>query len=212
VPGDAESIAATRRELGLPGGYLLYVGTLEPRKNLPLLLDAWEAMRDDEQGAPPLVLAGGYGWRSRGLMDRLQALRGEGVVLLGRVDQERLVRLLQAATCFVYPSLYEGFGLPPAEALACGVPVVATHGGSLPEVLGDAALLVDPHEPAELAAAIGRALREPGLAAELSARGPRQAARFSWAASAAALEEVLLEALAVSRAASNGHGSPAPWS
>jgi glycosyltransferase involved in cell wall biosynthesis len=211
VPGRAEAIAATRAGLGAPQGYLLYAGTLEPRKNLPLLLDAWEGMLAEDGEAPPLVIAGGYGWRSRALMARLEGLREAGVRVLGRVAQERLVALLQAARCFVFPSLYEGFGLPPMEALACGVPVVATRAGSLPEVLGDAALLVDPHDPVELAHAIRRVLGERELAADLAARGPRRAARYTWAASAEALEGVLLEALASAGANGAGGRRPPAW-
>ena len=104
--------------------------------------------------------------------------------------------MLQAARCFVYPSLYEGFGLPAAEALACGVPTIVADTSSLPEVVGDAALLVDPHDPGTLADALRRLLEEPELAADLAARGPRQAARFSWERGAEQLETVLLEALA----------------
>ncbi len=103
--------------------------------------------------------------------------------------------MLQAARVFVYPSLYEGFGLPAAEALACGVPTVVARTSSLPEVVGNAALLVDPHDPGELADAMQRLLAEPDLAADLAARGPRQATRFSWEKSAEQLEAVLLEAL-----------------
>jgi glycosyltransferase involved in cell wall biosynthesis len=207
VPGEQATIAAMRAELGAPAGYLLYVGTLEPRKNLPLLLDAWEAMRAEDAETLPLVIAGGYGWRSRGLVERIERHRGAGIIMLGRVEQERLVALMQATRCLVYPSLYEGFGLPPVEALACGVPVVATHGGSLPEVLGEAALLVDPHDPVALANAIQRVVGDAGLAAELASRGPRQAARYSRTDSAAGFEAVLLEALAAARdGGSDRHG------
>ncbi|HEV8630083.1 MAG TPA: glycosyltransferase family 1 protein [Thermoanaerobaculia bacterium] len=196
TPASAEAIAATRRELGCPEGYLLYAGTLEPRKNVGLLVDAWLSLPHEDVPLPPLLLAGGYGWKSRRLLARLEGLRGQGARLLGRLDDDAHLRVLQAARCFIYPSLYEGFGLPAAEALACGVPTVVARTSSLPEVVGNAALLVDPHEPAELAEALRRLLADSSLAAELAARGPRQAARFSWQKSAAQLEEVLLEALA----------------
>jgi len=195
-PASAEQVAATRRELDCPDGYVLYVGTLEPRKNVELLVDAWLALREEHGDVPPLVLVGGYGWKSRALHARLEALAAEGVHLLGRLADDEHLRVLQAARCFVYPSLYEGFGLPAAEALACGVPTVVTNTSSLPEVVGDAALLVDPHDPGDLAEAMRRVLQEPGLAADLAARGPRQAARFSWERSAEQLETALLEALA----------------
>ncbi len=196
APASVAEIEATRRDLGCPDGYVLYAGTLEPRKNVGLLLDAWLGLRDEHPETPPLLLAGGYGWKSRELHARLDSLASEGVRLLGRLDDEQHLRVLQAARLFVYPSLYEGFGLPAAEALACGVPTVVAHTSSLPEVVGDAALLVDPHDPGELAHAMQRILAEPDLAADLAARGPRQAARFSWEKSAEQLEAVFLEALA----------------
>ncbi len=196
APASADEVAATRRRLDCAHGYVLYAGTLEPRKNVGLLLDAWLALRHELAELPPLLLAGGYGWKSRELHARLAGLSGEGVRLLGWLDDDEYLRVLQAARCFVYPSLYEGFGLPAAEALACGVPTIVADTSSLPEVVGDAALLVDPHDPGTLADALRRLLEEPELAADLAARGPRQAARFSWERGAEQLETVLLEALA----------------
>ncbi len=195
APASPEQVAATRQRLGCPQGYVLYAGTLEPRKNVALLLDAWLALRAEGADPPPLLLAGGYGWKSRDLLQRLEREAGAGVRLLGRLGDEEHLSVLQAARCFVYPSLYEGFGLPAVEALACGVPTVVAHTSSLPEVVGEAAWLVDAHDPGELADALRRLLDEPARAAELAARGPRQAARFSWETSAAQLEAVLLEAL-----------------
>ncbi len=194
-PGAPEAIAATRQALGAPEGYLLYAGTLEPRKGLHALLDAWEALRAGDRRAPPLVLAGPYGWRSRDLVRRIERLRPAGALPLGRLPRARLVEVFQAARAFVYPSLYEGFGFPPAEALACGVPVVATRSSSLPEVVGDAGLLVEPGDAPALAAAIARLLADPGLAAGLAARGPAQAGRFRWDRCAERTEAVFQEAL-----------------
>lgn len=196
APASTEQVEATRRELGFPRGYILYVGTLEPRKNVELLLEAWLALRAEHEDTPPLVLAGGYGWKSRALLGRLQELSESGVRLLGRLSDDEHLRVLQAARVFVYPSLYEGFGLPAAEALACGIPTIVARTGSLPEVVGEAALLVDAHDPGELTEALQRVLAEPVLASELATRGPRQAARFSWERSAAELEAVFLEVLA----------------
>jgi len=195
TPAIADQVAATRRELGCPQGYVLYAGTLEPRKNVGLLADAWLALHEERADFPPLLLAGGYGWKSRELHARLERLAPRGVRVLGRLDDETHLRVLQAARCFVYPSLYEGFGLPAAEALACGVPTIVANTSSLPEVVGDAALLVDPHDPVALADAIERVIADPTLAADLAARGPLRAARFSWDRGAEQLEAVLLEAL-----------------
>jgi glycosyltransferase involved in cell wall biosynthesis len=197
VPATAEAIAATREELGCPDGFVLYAGTLEPRKNLGLLLDAWEALADETD--LPLLLAGGYGWHSGGLVARARGLAPRRVRLLGRLDRDRLVRVFQAATLFVYPSLYEGFGLPAAEALACGVPVAASSSSSLPEVVGDAGLLFDPGDAAACAAAIRRLLAEPALRAELGARGVERSRRFRWERAADAMEAVFGEALRTAR-------------
>ena len=196
--GEAE-VAAVREELGCPEGYVLYAGTIEPRKNLRPLLDAWQKLREDRpETIPPLVLVGPYGWHSRHLLRRIEALRARGLGLhvLGRVDRARLVRLFQGARVFVYPSLYEGFGLPRAEAMACGVPTVVSDASSLPEVVGDAGLEVEPHDSGGLAAALERLLGEPALAAELAGRGLERVRRFAWPRAAAEMEGVFAEALA----------------
>lgn len=194
-PGEPAAIAATRAELGAPEGYVLFVGTLEPRKNVGALIDAWEMLRVEDPRLLPLVLAGPYGWGSERLARRIAALAPLGVQALGRVERARLVRLFQAARVFVYPSLYEGFGFPAAEALACGVPVVASNSSSLPEVVGDAGLLVEPGDAGALAVKIASILGHPGREAELRARAPGQAARFRWDRAAREMEEVFFEAL-----------------
>ncbi len=200
-PAGDEERAAIRSELGCPGGYLLYVGTLEPRKNVAAVLDAWLALRhDDALATPPLVLAGGYGWRSKGLVRRIERLRrepgaGPGLQLLGRVDDATLARLYRGATAFVYPSFYEGFGLPVAEAMASGVPVVTSDRSSLPEVVGDAGLMVRPEDPSLLAGALRHLLADPALQRDLARRGLERASALRWETAAAAMEEVLLEAI-----------------
>ena len=195
VPGDEASIAATRQEMGAPAGYLLYAGTLEPRKGVDTLLEAWRWARRDDPSTPPLVLAGPYGWHSEHLLREIERSAADGVTYLGRVERPRLVRLMQAARLFVYPSQYEGFGLPPAESLACGVPVIACQSSSLPEVVGEAGLLVEPGDPAALAAAIRHFLGEPALEAELRERALPQAARFTWPRAAAEMEQIFRDVL-----------------
>ena len=196
-PAAAEAIAATRERLGAPGGYVLYAGTLEPRKNLDLLLEAWASLHAERAGAlPPLLLAGPYGWKSRGLERQIAALEPLGVRRLGRLERPDLVAAVQAARLFVYPSFYEGFGLPAAEAMACGVPVIVADRSSLPEVVGDAGLLIDPEDPHDLAAALGRLLSEPALAAELGRRGVERAALYSWPRGAARLADLFDRVLA----------------
>jgi glycosyltransferase involved in cell wall biosynthesis len=194
-PGSREEIAETRRELGTPEGYLLYVGTLEPRKNIGILLDAWEALRSENPDVLPLVLAGPPGWESERMKRRIASLAPLGLRSLGRVERSHLARLFQAARVFVYPSLYEGFGLPPAEAMACGVPVVVSSSSSLPEVVGNAGLKVEPGDAAALAEAIRMVLDDPGRAAEMAARGVERAARFRWEKAAGEMEEVFREAM-----------------
>jgi glycosyltransferase involved in cell wall biosynthesis len=165
----------------LPAEYFLFVGTREPRKNLVRLLEAYAALRDRASEAPPLLLAGRPGWLQDDLEARAAALGLDGQArFLGGVEPDRLVALYNRATALVYPSLYEGFGLPALEAMACGTPVLASNAGSLPEIVGDAARLVDPLDVATLSREMERLWREPGLRAELRERGLARAARFSW--------------------------------
>jgi glycosyltransferase involved in cell wall biosynthesis len=200
-PADDEERERIRHELGLPGGYLLYAGTLEPRKNVEGVLDAWLALRADDPAAPPLVLAGGQGWRSKGLVRKIERVRAGGgpdasaLHVLGRVTDDLLARLYRAATVFLYPSFYEGFGMPVLEAMASGVPVVTSDRSSLPEVAGGAALEVRPEDPGQLGGAVRNLLTEPTLAADLAVRGLERASGFRWERAAAEMEEVLVEAL-----------------
>jgi len=191
TPAIQPQLAAIRRSFDAPDGYALFVGTLEPRKNLPRLLDAWSSLRERMPNAPPLLIAGGKGWRSRGLRRRLQ--RSPGVRYLGRLDRTRLVEVLQGALLFVYPSLYEGFGLPVAEAMACGLPVITSNTSSLPEVTGEAGILINPQHTEELASAMSKLLTDVRLRSELGARARERSRRFSWDAAATRLEQVLLE-------------------
>lgn len=194
-PGTRQEIEATREELRTPDGYILYAGTLEPRKNLGAVLDAWEMLRMDDPAVPPLLLAGPYGWGSRDLMRRIESLAPLGVRVLGHVDRAQLVRIFQAATVFVFPSFYEGFGLPPAEAMACGIPTVVSNVSSLPEVVGDAGIKVEPTDPGELMMAIRKLLESPARREELRGRSLEQAALFRWERTADEMEEVFREAL-----------------
>jgi glycosyltransferase involved in cell wall biosynthesis len=179
-PLDPVAVHAYRAQRGLPDQFILYVGTLEPRKNVPRLLEAYAALR--RQGpTPPLVLAGGRGWGQLGIEARLAALGlAESVRLLGYVPTAELPLCYNAASVFVYPSLYEGFGLPPLEALACGTPVVASNASSVPEAVGDAALLVGPRDVAGLAAALAVALDDTALRERLRIAGLAHARGFSW--------------------------------
>ena len=176
-----------------PGGpYVLCVGTLEPRKNLA------GALRAFDRAAPHdvrLVVAGGAGWRNEEFERELGA-RGDRVTLAGRVSDERLARLYSGAACFLYPTLAEGFGFPVLEAMACGAPVVTSGTTSLPELAGDAALLVDPADEDALAEALRRVLSDRELAERLRERGLARSAAFTWDACAERTVAAYREAIA----------------
>jgi glycosyltransferase involved in cell wall biosynthesis len=164
----------------VPGRYVCYVGVLEPRKNLPLLVQAYGALPRGLQDMP-LVIAGKQGWMYQEILERVTALGlRDRVIFTGYVPQDHLPALYNGARVVVYPSVYEGFGLPVLEAMQCGAPVVTTRSSSLPEVAGDGALLVDPRDEAGLTAALATLMTDDALAADLSRRALRQAGRFSW--------------------------------
>jgi len=173
----------------LPGGvrepYILAVGNLEPRKNLARLLDAFAMLVKDRGFTGVLVLVGQPARNSNALRETAKVRGIESrVIFTGFVPQPELNQLYNRAAMFVYPSLYEGFGLPPIEAMACGCPVVASNLSALPETTGGAALLVDPHSTQELAGAMGAILERPELARDLQERGRLRAASYSWATTA----------------------------
>lgn len=172
--------ARVRAAYGVSAPFLLHVGTIEPRKNLTTLLQAYHALRAQRSDVG-LALVGRRGWLSEPFFRALRGLGLEGEVrLLGAVPDADLIALYSAAEVFVFPSLYEGFGLPVLEAMACGTPVVCADNSSLPEVAGDAALLVPATDVARLTAAIRRVLDDAALRRELRAKGLRRAAGFTW--------------------------------
>jgi glycosyltransferase involved in cell wall biosynthesis len=178
---DATELARIRARYALPDRFILYLGTIEPRKNLVMLLDAYEMLRTRDEAAPPLVLAGRPGWRCEPVLRRGRERGLEGQVrFTDWVADDDLPAIVNAAAAFVYPSLYEGFGLPPLEAMACGTPVLCSNTSSLPEVVGDGGLLLDPHDARAWAAALARVLSDECLRADLRARGLAQARQFSW--------------------------------
>ena len=187
-----ETRAAVQREFGLAAPYILAVGTIEPRKNIAGLLHAYAYLRE-KYGITnaPLALAGGKGWLYDDVLDTVHKLGLDGHVrFLGRVSDDALHRLYVAARVHVHPAHYEGFGLPPLEAMACGTPTVVSNVSSLPEVVNDAALLVDPNNHEEIAVALQRLLTDDALHAELREKGLKRATCFSWERAAAATLEV----------------------
>jgi len=174
-PLTGDRLEAVRLRYRLPPRFVLFVSTIEPRKNLPILLDAWSRMRE----RPPLVVAGAWGWRHDEVRAQMEGL-GADLRVLGPVPPEDLPGLYNLATCLAHPAWYEGFGLTPLEAMACGAPVVASSAASLPEVVGDAGLLVDPGDVEGWTEALERACGDPDLAATLRRRGILRAAEFGW--------------------------------
>jgi glycosyltransferase involved in cell wall biosynthesis len=173
-----------RHRFGIDGPFVLAVGTLEPRKNLERALEAFK-LASRERPDVKLALVGGEGWGD-GPLRRALDEPGLPVVTTGFVTDEELRALYSAAECLLFPSLWEGFGFPPLEAMACGAPVVTSDRPAIPEVVGDAAITVNPTDPEQIAAGLLRVLNDPALADSLRAKGLERSARFTWAACAEA--------------------------
>jgi alpha-1,3-rhamnosyl/mannosyltransferase len=182
----AALVNQVRLRYGLQRPFVLFVGTIEPRKNVDLLLDAFESLPIAMRDHWDLVVAGSAGWAAETTMARLRKVRDLGNVrYLGYIPEPDLAPLTAAADVFVYPSLYEGFGFPVAQAMAAGVAVITSNLSSLPEVTGTAALLVDPRSQSELRAALVRLLGTPDLRKALGLAGRERAGGFRWEACAA---------------------------
>lgn len=192
-----EAIRQCRR-YGLPEKFILCISTIEPRKNIGTLLEAYGLLRGGDGNVPSLVIVGGEGWRGEDvkierMIEKLK-LRG-AVKRLGYVARDAMPAIYSSACLFVFPSLYEGFGLPPLEAMACGAPVVCSNAPSLPEVVGDAALLVPPQDAACMAGAMRKLLDDSALRQELVRKGLDRAKRFTWAETARLTLDAYREAL-----------------
>jgi glycosyltransferase involved in cell wall biosynthesis len=197
---DAASLEAMRDRFGISGDYLLYFGGFDSRKNVERVIRAYHSARASFEKSHQLVLAGSLNLVGHPLYpDPRPLLKKLGMdkdtVVTGRVSEEDKVLLYSAATAFIFPSLYEGFGLPVLEAMACGAPVITSNVSSLPEVAGDAALLADPTSVDALAEAIVRVLNDSALREEMRERGLRRAGHFSWDDSAAKTLEVYRKVL-----------------
>jgi glycosyltransferase involved in cell wall biosynthesis len=179
TPMSAEDLAVARAKLGLPDRFILFVGTIEPRKNLETLLEAWAMMRD----RPDLVVVGGWGWRYEPIRERMSRM-GPGLHHIEGLDPEDLPAVYNLARALAHPAWYEGFGLPPLEAMACGTPVLVSDRSSLPEVVDGAGLLVSADDPNAWRAALERVIGDTDLAADLRHRGILRAAEFSWSRAA----------------------------
>ncbi len=176
TPQEAEEVA---RKYQLERPYILFCATIEPRKNLDVLLDAYALLAPSLKESFDLVVAGMAGWASQATVERLKS-SGNGVRYLGYVAERDMPGLTRGATVFVYPSLYEGFGLPLAQAMAAGVPTITSGVSSMPEIAGDGALLIDPKSTEELRAAMTRLLLSPSARESLAAKAKGQAERYRW--------------------------------
>ncbi|MFH2139939.1 MAG: glycosyltransferase family 1 protein [Pseudomonadota bacterium] len=188
--GQNENTAVLQKYL-LNEGYFLFVGTLQPRKNVRRIIQAHRALSPAIRAAHPLIIVGAYGWGSDDLLRDIEEMEREG---FGRwlkwVSKSDLKALMQSATALVYPSLYEGFGLPILEGFAAQIPVISSSTTSIPEVAGEAALLVDPVRVDEISDAMAKVAENTGLAADLVSRGKEQLERYSWASCAQQTREV----------------------
>jgi glycosyltransferase involved in cell wall biosynthesis len=189
-PQSPETVTIVRARYDLPQRYLLFVGTIEPRKNLGRLLTAFEVLQADGL-TDGLVIVGRRGWLTDAFFAQLERSPArDAVIFPGYVPDPDLPAIYAGAQALVFPSLYEGFGLPVLEAMACETPVVTSRTSSIPEVGGDAALYFDPEDADEILAQIRRVLSDPALSAELRSQGLAQADRFSWARTAAQTQSV----------------------
>jgi len=178
-PQPQKSVDRFRDRLGLHRPYVLFVGTVEPRKNIARLIRAFDAAVARHGFEHELVIAGNSGWRNGDVQLEISLARAR-VRLLGYVADQDLALLYSGADLFAYPALYEGFGLPPLEAMACGTPVLTSNQGALPEVVGDAAVMVDPQDEQAIATAISDLLGDPARRARLKQLGLEQAKKHRW--------------------------------
>ena len=189
-PMSGEERTSARERLHLPERFILFVGTIEPRKNLLTLLEAWAMMRD----RPDLVIVGGWGWNYEPIRERISRL-GDRVHHLDSLEPGELPAIYNLAQVLAHPAWYEGFGLPPLEAMACGTPVVVSDSSSLPEVVDEAGLVVPAGDANAWRKALERVLGDTELAADLRRRGILRAAEFSWSRSAEMTWQVIDETL-----------------
>ncbi|MDE5764902.1 MAG: glycosyltransferase family 4 protein [Ruminococcus sp.] len=189
-----ERIPEVKKSLGIEGEYFLYLGTIEPRKNLERLISAYHIFAQHVKDAPKLVLAGGKGWLYDSIFQKVTDLKlTDKVIFTKYVPSEDMNPLMCGAIAFVFPSIYEGFGMPPLEAMACGVPVLASDSASLPEVTGDCAVVCDAYSEESIADGLNRLYSDTELRSELSRRGIRRAENFTWENSAEQLYSVYKE-------------------
>jgi glycosyltransferase involved in cell wall biosynthesis len=194
---DEETLKRVRAKYKLPPQFVLYVGTIEPRKNVAGIARAYSMMPAKLREEYPLVLAGSRGWYADTIFEEINSLNiSGGIREIGFVDAEDLPALMSLAKLFVFPSHYEGFGYPPLEAMASGVPVITSNTSSLPEVIGDAGIMVEPNDFETLSSEMRKVLTDPKLHADLRVRGLARANEFTWQRTAKRTLEVFQRVLA----------------
>lgn len=190
-PASKQSIDIVKTKYGIKGQYILYTGTLEPRKNIVGILEGYSALPKNILTSYTLVLAGGKGWLDEEIEEKLKELKELNIIRTGYVADEDLPALYSGATVFVYPSFYEGFGMPPLEAMACGAPVITSNNSSLPEVVGEAGIMIDAKDTEALAKSIEKVISSKKLQNEMIKKGIKQAKKFSWEESAKKLHGLI---------------------
>jgi glycosyltransferase involved in cell wall biosynthesis len=186
-----EAIESVKRKFSITKDYIFYLGTIEPRKNVDLLLEAFQLVKESTNTDFQLVLSGKVGWKVESLMKVIRALVNSGdVIHTGYISEQEAACLYNGASVFVYPSQYEGFGIPAVEAMACGCPVIASNSSSLPEVVGDAGVLVEPNNVEALSEAIFKILHDGDLRRVLKEKGVERAAQFTWERTAKATRDL----------------------
>lgn len=189
-----ERIPEVKKSLEIEGDYFLYLGTIEPRKNLERLIEAYHIFSQRVSDAPKLVLAGGKGWLYDSIFAKVKELKLDKQVIFTKyIPAEDMNPLMCGALAFVFPSIYEGFGMPPLEAMACGVPVLSSGEASLPEVTGDCAVICDAYSAESIAEGLMKLCSDESLRADLSRRGIERAKTFTWDKSAEILHNVYKE-------------------
>mgnify|MGYP000009224688 FL=1 len=189
---DQAEIERTKEKYGIHGEYYLYLGTLEPRKNIEGILEAYGKLKkDSEEPIPKMVIAGGKGWLFDSIFEKVKKQNlEEDVIFTGYVDETDKVQLLNGAMAFCFPSFYEGFGMPPMEAMACGTAVITSNGNSLFEVTGEAAIHVEPTDISQISEALRRVWKDEVYRKELEEKGFEQVKMYSWKKAVDALYKV----------------------
>ena len=186
-----DQVSKVKEKYHLPNDYLLYLGTLEPRKNISRLIEAYALLKQECADLPPLILVGRKGWMYDEIFEKIQKLRLESDVWsTGYAENDDVPVLLSGAMAFVFPSIYEGFGMPPLEAMACGTPVLTSNVSSMPEVAGDCAVLVDPFSVESIRDGLRRMVQDSDLRNELSKKGIQRAETFTWTRTAGIVSDV----------------------